>query len=1583
VYLYENNKFVAKVRVLSRSLDENLNGTNFNNSPSNTVFSFGSFSMTSNFDRKKNIDYTNELSAFARPITLETININETQSSILHDNVTKAVLNLDKSDLNSFVRFGSALEFLKISIQNIILTFPGSLFINSQINRGGNITFTGFTYNSITNISRLWIPNEYIVNKFNIITREGNLNVSNDNELRNLNLSYEKYIVWSTYASTVNTCKIIGYTGNTSSQVSGIFIDVEGNPFPFIGESAVSGRFDFHIKPNNNVFEEYRALLNNYEKYIISERDNIDGFRFKIKDPILLDDGTIIFNDSSLLWNTSDGYNIDINSVPYERFLEILSNIGAKYDSVKTDMIARFLTTTSLKSYDLTEEGKVTKLLRTYGNEFDEIREFIDSLVYINKVTYDKKNNIPDQLIGNLARTMGWKYFSLINEAELMSSFLSIDDTERNLTTDLLPAEVDIELWRRILINTSYFWKTKGTKSAIRAMFLMIGIPEPFVNITEYVYTVDGKIDPRQVPLTINDFPSNSLPYDNSGYPKAPLETSDFYFQVSGNTDSGQEYMNAFRMAGFNLSITEDNKKSWIQTGSTTRIHPSTRQYYQEDSKLVLNTKEIDISLDTIRGIENDVWNYISEIDYPANSSGYTLSVAYVNVSIGLTGATQSVFKLPAQYNTAEGDLEVRFNGILLNAPKTGNTGTTLNADYTVLGNEFTLTNGNVANAAHGDVIQATYVYTGGTEAISGVTIKYMVTRVNANLSGTVVPLPSMPNGDVQLTINGIALTKGTNQFAADYIVDPNNNSQIIIQNPDVIAFLSVVPYVQVTYLTVTGQTSIASRSEVTRIDSFNSGKVYFNSSANKYVYKLNYKVNNAVEVKLLVDGIALEPNKDYIVNSSNKYELFLPTGLKYGSIISAYYLVAGNDYFNPIINNDFGVGDISNLSFLEFIDLIQRRLINVRNRKTITDFKGGWYPTLLNVYVTYLKRGTLTQENPLYSNGYTFYNLYPFLSKYNAFFQKFVDELLPSTVIIRKGGLLIRNGIFTRQKFAYKRGVYMGHIDHLGLDVNATTYIADNELYYHGDDSSSFMKRQPSQNVDWTDDSVCPSICNLNVTNIHIDYPGITTTTTTTIAPTTTTTTTIPPLGLELTFDTLKNVPVASATLVSEWNTFFDLPTYGNPFTSVEVVEKFNEPTVNYGLLYNWYSAVNASEIAAIGYSVPTYANWLTLVTYLGGAGVAGGKLKELGFTYFNSPNVGATNEVGFNGRGSGYRDGDGSFHDQKLTASYLTTENYSSNQTYMMVLNNANNDFTVAVCGKSRGNSLRLFRLATVEELLLPDGLISTYYTGNNESQYRLTKIGTQIWMADDLCETKFRDDSWIPGFDGGTYTMIPDINWGALTTSALCAYDNDLANVYSIPCEITLIGGSDVIIKEGPLTNNLHLISILDLAGVIIETKLQAFAQCTNLSSVNMQGAITLSDGETFNGCSLLDEIILPNVKYINYAAFQGVIVETMYLPELLHAYDSACFASSWIKHFNLPKLLSIGTEGFYGLYSVESIYIPLCTDLGGSMSSDSVFSLTDLKTITLTIPSVLMTCNGGNPDGDILDLQMNNTVTIIEV
>jgi len=73
------------------------------------------------------------------------------------------------------------------------------------------------------------------------------------------------------------------------------------------------------------------------------------------------------------------------------------------------------------------------------------------------------------------------------------------------------------------------------------------------------------------------------------------------------------------------------------------------------------------------------------------------------------------------------------------------------------------------------------------------------------------------------------------------------------------------------------------------------------------------------------------------------------------------------------------------------------------------------------------------------------------------------------------------------------------------------------------------------------------------------------------------------------------------------------------------------------YGNLYNWYAVNDDRGICPDGWHVPSDDGWTILIDYLGGKGVAGGKMKETGITHWNSPNTGATNESGFTALPSG----------------------------------------------------------------------------------------------------------------------------------------------------------------------------------------------------------------------------------------------------------------------------------------------------------------------------------------------------------
>jgi uncharacterized protein (TIGR02145 family) len=237
----------------------------------------------------------------------------------------------------------------------------------------------------------------------------------------------------------------------------------------------------------------------------------------------------------------------------------------------------------------------------------------------------------------------------------------------------------------------------------------------------------------------------------------------------------------------------------------------------------------------------------------------------------------------------------------------------------------------------------------------------------------------------------------------------------------------------------------------------------------------------------------------------------------------------------------------------------------------------------------------------------------------------------------------------------------------------------------------------------------------------------------------------------------------------------------------------------IKYGYLYNWYATQgtgNNSITSSDDWSVPANTDVSTLQSYLIANGfnydstTVGDKtaksLADSLIWWYSSSVTGSIgnsdyptkrNLSGFSGRGSGYRAQDGNFHPIQLfmyiwTKSCFNNNNllpYSWQLSYLttsMSLDWYSNYVKV-------GQSIRLFRSATLSEQLQLDGSSCTAYVGNDGLSYPTVKIGTQIWLACNLAETKFRGGTDIPNVTDNTA-------WSNSTTSVRCAYDNIEENV-----------------------------------------------------------------------------------------------------------------------------------------------------------------------------------------------------------
>ena len=131
------------------------------------------------------------------------------------------------------------------------------------------------------------------------------------------------------------------------------------------------------------------------------------------------------------------------------------------------------------------------------------------------------------------------------------------------------------------------------------------------------------------------------------------------------------------------------------------------------------------------------------------------------------------------------------------------------------------------------------------------------------------------------------------------------------------------------------------------------------------------------------------------------------------------------------------------------------------------------------------------------------------------------------------------------------------------------------------------------------------------------------------------------------------------------------------------------------YGRLYNWY-AVNSGKLAITGWHIPTHNEWNTLVTFLGGQDVAGGKMKEAGIIHWQTPNNGATNESGFSALPSGYRGPILTYEYQSLGKNVAFWEStiYPSTQAYGLVLRYNEITSQTYVFNKAYGFPVRLIK-------------------------------------------------------------------------------------------------------------------------------------------------------------------------------------------------------------------------------------------------------------------------------------------------
>jgi uncharacterized protein (TIGR02145 family) len=137
------------------------------------------------------------------------------------------------------------------------------------------------------------------------------------------------------------------------------------------------------------------------------------------------------------------------------------------------------------------------------------------------------------------------------------------------------------------------------------------------------------------------------------------------------------------------------------------------------------------------------------------------------------------------------------------------------------------------------------------------------------------------------------------------------------------------------------------------------------------------------------------------------------------------------------------------------------------------------------------------------------------------------------------------------------------------------------------------------------------------------------------------------------------------------------------------------------YGGLYNFYaldSIYNGGKnLCPIGWHVPSFSEWNTLINFLGGTSLAGGLLKESGFSHWVMPNNDATNISGFTGLPGGRRGPSGTFASIGEAGYYRTrtrTPDPAIPHSFYVLLNTTTPSSTNTLWNNGIGMSIRCIR-------------------------------------------------------------------------------------------------------------------------------------------------------------------------------------------------------------------------------------------------------------------------------------------------
>lgn len=410
------------------------------------------------------------------------------------------------NSLKDFAYYGSAVELVRGSLNDIIQNFPAELYFSEK-----TLKSELEKVNDNVTVPDTW---KLISNDFGINAHVDNINASNVyNPLRYLSLSIDSYnlikgdiitpLTGITITTSNATCdddlngKTIA-TAVTSSVTIYTYL-MGGKTYLYYTDSFNEG---LRIRPNDDVVDEYFATIDEFE-YALLNRDSKPLYMSNFDTPYETDKGNF-YKKETYIWPSKYNWNPDIESIGYENYVERLISLAEFHDEHDSNNIWRSMTHEAIKNLDWTfvrengddiedlskiDSSKIEIFLQLYGRQFDGLKRYIDTIKYSNQVSYNEKNNLPDYCLTDSVGNSGWDVKPLIATGK--SEFCS-DILYNNMSKGYSEVEANNNFMRNLKLNSRYILSNKGTREGIAALLGLLGIYKDEYEINEHVAIAKG-----------------------------------------------------------------------------------------------------------------------------------------------------------------------------------------------------------------------------------------------------------------------------------------------------------------------------------------------------------------------------------------------------------------------------------------------------------------------------------------------------------------------------------------------------------------------------------------------------------------------------------------------------------------------------------------------------------------------------------------------------------------------------------------------------------------------------------------------------------------------------------------------------------------------------------------------------------------------------------------------------------------------------------------------------------------------------------------------------------------------------------